>query len=59
MEGQYDGIYDVLLRNTVSYTWYCSISVYYGWGTKIRNKNLSFVLIGLGINILASPVALL
>lgn len=25
---------------------------------KIRNKNLSFVLIGLGINILASPVAL-
>ncbi|MGR5968944.1 hypothetical protein ACT7C1_15360, partial [Bacillus paranthracis] len=34
MEGQYDGIYDVLLRNTVSYTWYCSISVYYGWGTK-------------------------
>ena len=24
---------------------------------KIRNKNLSFVLIGLGINILASPVA--
>ena len=59
MEGQYDGIYDVLLRNTVSYTWYCSISVYYGWARKIRNKNLSFVLIGLGINILASPVALL
>ena len=25
---------------------------------KIRNKNLSFVLIGLGINILASPMAL-
>ncbi|MDD1371231.1 hypothetical protein PTB13_27140, partial [Bacillus sp. MHSD17] len=34
MEGQYDGIYDVLLRNTVSYTWYCSIAVYYGWVTK-------------------------
>ncbi|MDD1371232.1 hypothetical protein PTB13_27145, partial [Bacillus sp. MHSD17] len=25
---------------------------------KIRNKNLSFVLIGLGVNILASPMAL-
>ncbi len=25
---------------------------------KIRNKNLSFVMIGLGINILTSPVAL-
>ena len=59
MEGQYDGIYDVLLWDTVSYTRYCSISVYYGWVTKIRNKNLSFVLIALGINILVSPMALL
>ena len=64
MEGQYDGIYDVLLRNTVSYTWYCSICIavflfIMAGARKIRNKNLSFVLIGLGINILASPVALL
>lgn len=29
-----------------------------GGSRKIRNKNLSFVLIGLGINILASPMAL-
>lgn len=48
MEGQYDGIYDVLLWDTVSYTRYCSISVYYGCHEKLEIKNLSFVLIALG-----------
>ena len=53
-----EGYYGKFLCKTVSYIWYCDILIFLSGSSKIKAKNLSLIMVCLGINLLTSPMAL-